>query len=839
MGRAIPHSDIVLSRDQHALIDRLAMKFEQAWKQNTAPRIEDFLSAEKADPSVHGALLQELIALDIEYRERQGELPLPTDYQARFSESSDLIEAVFQHVCPSARDEMSGQTRSSDRKDMAAKRAPPCDEGNARERVRRVYDNGPLPQRIGRYEILRLIAEGGFGRVLLARDSDLSRLVAIKISRTGLFSHEKDVARFLKEAKTAAQLKHPNIVAIHDVGRDGALGCYIVMDFVDGGPLDAEEMASRMSFYQVASLIAQTADAIHHAHTKGLVHRDLKPGNILLDSRSVPYVSDFGLAVHESVQQDYEGEISGTPPYMSPEQVQGMTHRMDGRTDIWSLGVILYELLTGRRPFVGRTREKIFDEILHRDPKPPRQINDAIPVALERVCLKALSKQPAERYRTALDMADELRDAIADSVESHLLLPPAPPPLPRSTSKTDKWQDWKLPLAGTVGGLAIVATVLAVLLWPDPNSIRKKEKTPEIAKQLEKLANDGAGRETRIPEDDSGRQGVLRSADLQPEPANWTVEVTEQLQKLHTARCTSLTLAPNADLVASADTAGNVCLSSLQTGQLVNQFAHGQPVTGMCLARDGTRLAVLVANDEQIHEYSTQPPFLPLASKVKATQDAGVLLAGQASQLWLVTNDSAQVAFRNLTTGSLDGLPTSGSWQHMQVAINHDQRAAAGYDTATQQWHVALDLPLRVRLDDLPPVCSLAVATRQPRLAVGCYGVHGGLMLVHEDKITLLKVNDSSRFAYHAVAFSQDEQRLLAVSWRSPGSIEPSDAPPNNAPMGVISVWDLSVTSAPIETRDVEHAITAVALAPPYICLASDESLHVYQLAQEAAEPGP
>ena len=157
------------------------------------------------------------------------------------------------------------------------------------------------------------------------------------------------------------------------------------------------------------SWLASVADAIHHAHGAGLVHRDLKPSNIMIDEQGQPRVADFGLAITEAVQHDKAGEVAGTPTHMAPEQVRGEVHRLDGRTDVWALGIILYQGLTGRLPFAGRDRATLFDEILRREPRPPRQIDDAIPRELERICLKCLSKRMTDRYGSALDLAEDLR----------------------------------------------------------------------------------------------------------------------------------------------------------------------------------------------------------------------------------------------------------------------------------------------------------------------------------------------------------------------------------------------------------------------------------------------
>jgi hypothetical protein len=242
----------------------------------------------------------------------------------------------------------------------------------------------------------------------------LHRDVAVKAPRADGFASPRDVDSFVAEARMAAVLNHPGIVRVYDVGHDAGGAAYVVMEQIDGTPLDALVRSGPLAPAKAAEIVAQVAEAVHHAHTRGLVHRDLKPGNVLVDAQGRAHVADFGLALHERVQRERAGEVCGTPGYMAPEQVAGEAHRLDGRTDIWALGAILYESLTGRKPFNGATHEELFDEILHREPKPPRQIDDRLPAKLEQVALRCLSKPVAQRYTTAADVARELRGWLAD-----------------------------------------------------------------------------------------------------------------------------------------------------------------------------------------------------------------------------------------------------------------------------------------------------------------------------------------------------------------------------------------------------------------------------------------
>jgi serine/threonine protein kinase len=251
------------------------------------------------------------------------------------------------------------------------------------------------------------LGRGGSGAVYVAHDPDLDRLVAIKFPKFGPSVGELTIQLFLDEARMAARLKHPGIVSVHEVDRGDDGLWYIVMEYVEGRSLAAKTALGRVPLAQAVQIVAQAATAVHYAHKKGLIHRDLKPGNILLDADGHVKIADFGLALREDQQRRHAGEQAGTLSYMSPEQVRGDVHRLDGRSDVWALGVILYELLAGRRPFAG-TPEEIADEILHRTPKPLRQIDDAIPAELEEICRKCLAKDADQRYSSAGDLAAAL-----------------------------------------------------------------------------------------------------------------------------------------------------------------------------------------------------------------------------------------------------------------------------------------------------------------------------------------------------------------------------------------------------------------------------------------------
>jgi serine/threonine protein kinase len=279
------------------------------------------------------------------------------------------------------------------------------------------------PSNIGRYRIIRRLGQGGFGRVFLAHDDDLDRPVAIKVPNPERIAHPEDVEAYLNEARILARLDHPHIVPVFDVGRTEDGLCFVVSKLVEGSDLAARIAQARPSFRDSAELVATIAEALHYAHTRGLVHRDVKPANILIDATGKPCVADFGLALKD---EDFGkgGGLAGTPSYMSPEQARAEGHRVDGRSDIFSLGVVLYELLTGRRPFRGDSHVEVLEQIVGTEPRPPRQIDDTIPKELERICLKAMMKRASDRYTTARDMAEDLR--LFPQIAGATVLPAAP-----------------------------------------------------------------------------------------------------------------------------------------------------------------------------------------------------------------------------------------------------------------------------------------------------------------------------------------------------------------------------------------------------------------------------
>lgn len=358
-------------------LEPLIRQFAKALRQNTNPSIEDFLS--RAPQENQDYLLHELLFEEKEFLKTEIFQANIGIYRKRFANFPNVLEAIF------------GPDSVSDSDSQSSEQ--------------------PLPESVGRYRIIRRIGAGGFGVVWLAQDTQLARPVAIKAPRLDRFQSPNETQRFINEARTVARLgAHPNIVTLYDILEEDSM-VYIVQEYIEG-----DDLRSRLGRFKngldpttAVRIVIQVAQALAFAHETGFYHRDIKPENILIDSQGNSKVADFGLAIHEDHQSAKRRDRSGSPHYMSPERIRGETHRIDGRSDLWSLGIVLYELLTARRPFQGQSREELAKEICYHEPVPMRQWRPEIPAELERICASCLAKPKTERYSTARDLIEDLQ----------------------------------------------------------------------------------------------------------------------------------------------------------------------------------------------------------------------------------------------------------------------------------------------------------------------------------------------------------------------------------------------------------------------------------------------
>lgn len=267
-----------------------------------------------------------------------------------------------------------------------------------------------------RYLIKGEIGRGGFGRVLAAQDQRLERPVAIKVARRAAAVGSSLAAEFQREARLAAKINHPNVVTVYDSGVDDAGQCFVAFEFVAGQTLADRIQAGPIDRIQAVTWMITIAEAVHAAHKLQLVHRDLKPANILLDEEGRLRVADFGLAMTADSRQERAGEIAGSPPYMAPEQLRGETEHFDCRTDIWGLGVILFELLVGRRPFAvedSKDTVGLIARILDHQPTRLREVDGTLPMELDEICQRCLAKDMSDRWKSAEEFAQALRSVLA------------------------------------------------------------------------------------------------------------------------------------------------------------------------------------------------------------------------------------------------------------------------------------------------------------------------------------------------------------------------------------------------------------------------------------------
>ncbi|MEO7166231.1 MAG: serine/threonine-protein kinase, partial [Chthoniobacterales bacterium] len=252
---------------------------------------------------------------------------------------------------------------------------------------------------LGDYELLEEVGRGGQGVVFRARQKSLNRIVALKVISLGPWASKAHLKRFRLEAEAAARLEHPGIVPIHEVGeRDGS--CYFSMKFVEGGQIDEVARREPMPIRRAVELITKVARTVHYAHEHGILHRDIKPGNILLDQKGEPHLTDFGLArlVETESSVTRTMDVLGTPSYMAPEQAVGNNAAVSSATDVYGLGAVLYQLLTGQPPFAGGTTYETIKLLLDTEPRQPRSLNPKIDRDLSTICLKCLEKDPKRRY---------------------------------------------------------------------------------------------------------------------------------------------------------------------------------------------------------------------------------------------------------------------------------------------------------------------------------------------------------------------------------------------------------------------------------------------------------
>jgi hypothetical protein len=377
-----------LSTELEEQIAQTRERFEALWQAGQRPLVEEFLAG--CAVSARPRLLRQLLLIELKYRHEAGETPALEEYRRRFAGHDRLLDALFASDASSL-----GQ---ADTVVQVKPRLPDEDPGAW---------FGPGKEEVPGYEILGELGRGGMGVVYKARQVGLNRVVALKMVLAGPHADAARLARFRTEGEAVARLRHPNIVTIHEVGEHH--GCpFFSLEFCPGGSLDRKLAGTPLGPHEAAALVETLARAMQAAHSAHVIHRDLKPANVLLDSDGTPKITDFGLARKlDEVGQTQTGALMGTPAYMAPEQAQG-GKEVGPAADVYALGAILYECLTGRPPFKAANVLETLLQVKTAEPVPPRQLNARVPRDLETICLKCLSKGPARRYASAVDLADDL-----------------------------------------------------------------------------------------------------------------------------------------------------------------------------------------------------------------------------------------------------------------------------------------------------------------------------------------------------------------------------------------------------------------------------------------------
>jgi eukaryotic-like serine/threonine-protein kinase len=566
------------------------------------------------------------------------------------------------------------------------------------------------PGRFGDYELLEEIASGGMGVVYRARQVSLNRIVALKMILTGQFARQTEIKRFRAEAEAAAQLNHPNIVPIHEVGELKGQH-FFSMRFMEGGTLTARirDPKFRLSDEAPVRLLVKVCRAVHYAHQRGILHRDLKPGNILLSAEGEPYVSDFGLAKFlqaASHSTTATGAVLGSPSYMAPEQASGQPGQISTVSDVYSLGAILYEILTGQPPFRADTPLATLQQVVEQEPKRPSTINLRADRDLETICLMCLEKEPTRRYGSAELLADDLERWLRHE-----------PIRARQISPAERFREWVRRRPATAGLLLLCSlAVMAFVVGQTIMSIRLSSANTEVnatnrrlQTSLHELQWRRADEAARTGERDEAIAWFAHFVRQNPNDTAATGRLLSLLSDcnfplmqfpplLHESQITSIDFGQSGKYLATV-TAGKMArLWDLQTGQAEIALPHPAPLSHGVLCSE---------NDERLLTITTEPKArLWNLSRRETLQEIhlGPVDERLVGRQIVLTRDRRLLAL-NVESNAIGVLDvSSGTWvlpprglpEEVRIfALSQDGRKlATGSRTAITLWDVASRTPL-------------------------------------------------------------------------------------------------------------------------------------------------
>jgi serine/threonine protein kinase len=501
MSEPSPNGRAVYEGESERL-EQIVGEYESAWRSGQKPDLDSYLSAADVEPRT---LLVELVHADLECRLKAGEPVRVESYFGKYADLAADSRAALGLIA--AEYNLRRRREPGLRLDEYLNRFPQF-RTDLPQCIRGPHallpESPPQPdaKSAGRFQLLEEVGQGAFGTVFRARDRELDRIVAVKLPRADRSLTAADADKFQREARNAAQLSHPSIVPVYEVGKDAAVP-YIVSAYIEGVTLADALVRRNLDYKQIAAAMAQVADGLDHAHRHGVIHRDLKPSNIMLGKiqgvgsresgvgtevsrRPIPdsllpapqaFVMDFGLARRDDgdIRMTVEGLVLGTPAYMSPEQARGENSRVSGRSDVYGMGVILYELLTGEVPFRGAAR-MVLHQIIHDEPRPPRKLDDRIPRDLETIALKCMAKEQSGRYATAGDLAADLRRYL-DGV----------PILARPVGRLERGWRWakRKPLVASLSAISVVSLLTVAVVATTASFVYKAQKIREERSKIE------------------------------------------------------------------------------------------------------------------------------------------------------------------------------------------------------------------------------------------------------------------------------------------------------------------------------------------------------------------